>query len=528
MTSESESEGERYFQSRAHFREEHGSIKKMDVMEEYDKNPDETLRALSSASVDMGIYNIPCAYDLQGYPSASHYNKIVSVYGTVMKLGLSKFKVAGGAKTDYQEIKIQERSTVYLPRTINVQLFGALIGACKPGEVVRVTGCVEVLWRKAKLGQPVNCEYSIRALEISQQKPRNKGKQLELPESEYDLLMKVVDAYAPSLAGLRQSKLAMVLCTLGGQGCAKDTEREEGSITTEQMYQDSQSRNRTSSHILLVGRTGTGKSTLLAFAAKTVSPAICTTGNSCTSAGLTACATRENNDWMIEPGAIPQADKGLCCIDEFNALRKEEKSSILEAMEQQTITIAKAGILLKLDTRCTVVGAARHCTEPEGALQSLKLSAPLLSRFDLIVGLDDALATDREIAEKNIEKKGEERCAMFIRDLLEERKKIRVKLTGACKEVIEAYYSRQKEENNVSIRALESHMRLCEAYAKLLGRCEAGRRDGLMTALLLNSCLHTKKLWSYTLDGVIGSRALLESALDYIGSDLLGESACEV
>lgn len=494
--------------------------KSIDLMKEYENNPEQTLLMVSESIRDISIYNIPCSYDLSTYPMDVHYNRMVSVYGTVMKLGLQKFKVYKNSKVDYQEIKIQERSTMYLPRTINVQLYGQLINTCKPGEVIRVAGVVEVIWHKIKPGQNVECEYSIRAVEITRQKKKENKRVVDVPVDEYNLIMEAIDNYAPSLAGLRQSKFALILCTIGGQEYSTTNREKEGTVT-EQMYNESQGRNRVSSHILLVGRTGTGKSTLLSFAAKTVTPSVRTTGNSCTSAGLTACATRENNDWMIEPGAIPQADRGLCCIDEFNNLRKEEKASILEAMEQQTISIAKAGILLKLDTRCTVIGAARHSTEVEGAVKSLKLSPPLLSRFDLIMGLDEALASDEEIAVKNIEKEPEEKSILFISELIEERKKIRVKLSDEAKKVIELYYKRLKKIDNISIRALESHIRLCEAYTKLVGREVGTKEDALMCTLLLNSSLNTKKIWNYTLDAVLRSKSLLKSALQYIEDDLL-------
>ncbi|KAI5147091.1 DNA helicase MCM9 [Nematocida ausubeli] len=506
---------------------------RIDIMKEYDRNPEEVLRLLASQrSGSTPVFNIPYAYDLSTYPRSEHYTRIVSVYGTVMKMGLLKFKEVGSRKIDYQEIKIQERNTLYLPRTINIQLQGRLIDSCKPGEVVRVAGVVEVLWRRLKAGLPIECEYSIRALEITRQKIHNKENVDVLPECEFSLLKEVLDAYAPSLAGLRQTKLAMLVCTIGGQESTKDVhakDKESGSVQerestlAEQMYYEMQSKNRVSSHILLVGKTGSGKSTLLGFAAKTAVPAVRTTGTSCTSAGLTACATRENNDWMIEPGAIPQADRGICCIDDFGSLRKEEKASILEAMEQQTITIAKAGIILKLDTRCTIIGAARHNTEAEWALQSLKLSPPLLSRFDLIMGIDDLLASDEEIALKNLEKQPEEKCEMFIRDLIEERKKTQVTLSEECKLIIEMYYRRLKEIDNVSIRALESHIRLCEGYAKLMGKTTATETHALMMVLLLNSSLSTKKIWRYTLDALLGSKNMLDAALSYIKHDLLTE-----
>jgi DNA replicative helicase MCM subunit Mcm2 (Cdc46/Mcm family) len=189
------------------------------------------------------------------------------------------------------------------------------------------------------------------------------------------------------------------------------------------------SRRRVQSHILLIGDPGvstfyllvliysltilsqqhfyqylqTGKSQFLRFAAALSPRSVLTTGTGSSTAGLTCAAIRDSSstgsnghEFSLEAGALVLADRGVCCIDEFGCMSKEDRTSIHEAMEQQTISVAKAGIICKLNARATVVAVMNPNNgiydETLSLEQNSRLGSALLSRFDLIFVMLDQVS----------------------------------------------------------------------------------------------------------------------------------------
>jgi hypothetical protein len=318
------------------------------------------------------------------------------------------------------------------------------------------------------------------------------------------------------------------------------------------------SRRRTQSHVLLIGDPGTGKSQFLRFAAALSPRSVLTTGTGSSRAGLTCAAVRESsagsngNEFSLEAGALALADRGVCCIDEFGCMSKEDRTSIHEAMEQQTISVAKAGIICKLNARATVVAVMN----PAGGIydenmnleRNSRLGSALLSRFDLselyifsimsslctldkelvanrsccsttmyavFVMLDQAQCErDQNIAhfllqqsiipgsafERPLEMDtgfndddkanghwGMEKLRAYIATI---REKFQPTLSPEASELLENHYSlcRQSTSENslpVTVRFLESMIRLSQAHARLMYRNTVTLDDAVAVILLM-------------------------------------------
>lgn len=331
--------------------------------------------------------------------------------------------------TDWQKIRIQElqekndevsfREEGRMPRTIDAELFSDLIDGCIPGDVVTVCGIVRVLTiERNGYNRNTKCLYYMYVEANSTRTTRNRtssaaasstpiGRHVEESETlaihrvirevvrEKDSFGFLVHSAVPSIYGHEMVKAGLLLSLFGGA----TRERIGSSSGSEQVSV------RTDIHCLVVGDPGLGKSQMLKAMVNIAPRGVYVCGNTSSTAGLTVTVVREaSGDFALEAGALVLGDRGLCCIDEFDKMGAEH-GALLEAMEQQSVSVAKAGLVCNLSARTTVLAAANpvggHYDRSRTVCENLKIALPLLSRFDLVFILVDKAdeARDRFISE---------------------------------------------------------------------------------------------------------------------------------
>ncbi|KAI9468390.1 MCM2/3/5 family-domain-containing protein [Coemansia mojavensis] len=186
----------------------------------------------------------------------------------------------------------------------------------------------------------------------------------------------IVDSMCPQVYGLFYVKLSVLSMLIIGLSC-----------------NDSSGMHvRGESHMLLVGNADTAKLQLLKYATKLIPRSVLTTGMGSTSASLVALVIKTGPEWQLEAGALVLADNGLCCIDEFGSLSRNEQNAVFKAMEQQSLSINKGGFACNLNAYCSELAAmsARDKYDIESSLSTnTALPTSPLNRFDLVLVLLD-------------------------------------------------------------------------------------------------------------------------------------------
>ena len=319
---------------------------------------------------------------------------------------------------NYQRLTLQEAPGTVpagrLPRHREVILLWDLVDIAKPGEEIEVTGIYKNTYDgnlNARNGFPVFATI----IEANAVRRREGGRRsgddeegldvfgwTEEEEREFrklsrdrGIIDKVISSIAPSIYGHKDIKTA-VACALFS-GVPKNVNGKH-SI-------------RGDINVLLLGDPGTAKSQILKYVEKTAHRAVFATGQGASAVGLTASVRKDpiTREWTLEGGALVLADKGVCLIDEFDKMNDQDRTSIHEAMEQQNISISKAGIVTSLQARCSIIAAAN----PNGGrynsalplAQNVDLTEPILSRFDILCVVRDL-----------VDEVKDERLARFVVD----------------------------------------------------------------------------------------------------------------
>jgi replicative DNA helicase Mcm len=441
--------------------------------------------------------------------------------------GPFKLRVDESAFIDAQKMMIQESPEELRggeqPQMLEINIEDDLTGLIAPGDRVIVNGVLRSYQKTTPSGKLTSFDVYLdgNLIEMEEQEfkeleiTKEDEEEIKKLASDRNIYERIVKSIAPSIYGYEDVKEAIALQLFSGiMKSLPDGARIRGDV-----------------HMLLVGDPGTGKSQILRYIAKLAPRAIYTAGKSTTAAGLTATAVKDEfgeGRWTLEAGVLVLADGGIAAIDEMDKMKSDDRSALHEAMEQQMISVAKAGIMATLKSRCALLGAAnpkygRFDTNEPLALQ-IDMPPTLLSRFDLIFTLTDIPNEDMDtdVAEhilhshhageleahsKNVGGVSREEVVEWMKPIQPEippeslRKYIAyakrnifpVMTDEAEKRFIDFYVGlrRQGEDGAVSVtpRQLEALVRLGEASARMKLSNEITMEDANRVVSVAESCL---------------------------------------
>ncbi len=414
---------------------------------------------------------------------------------------------------DWQKVRIQESPDELppgsMPRSVDVILEGDIVDISRPGDLVKVTGILLTTPDFARRGGKLatfNVYIQANGVEIAEKE----YEELELSEDDKEELQKLANdpfvhrriyaSIAPSIQGHERIKESIALLLFGGVGKTLP----DGT------------RLRGRSNILMIGDPGTGKSQILKFISGLASRSLYTSGKGTTAAGLTAAVVHDTDTgaMTLEAGALVLADQGIACIDEFDKMDPNDRTAIHEAMEQHTVSIAKAGIVATLNARTSILAAANPTLgryEPSLSVQeNIKLPFTILSRFDLTWILVDTVEPerDREIAQfilgmhQTQKTPVEAKTPPIPKDFLKKyigyanRYAEQPQLTTEASKIIENFYVELRKQAEggagpvpITARQLEALVRLAEARAKMALRPKVIEEDAQAAIELVEASL---------------------------------------
>jgi replicative DNA helicase Mcm len=419
----------------------------------------------------------------------------------------TKFKLLNDISSyiDTQKIEIQEspegRRGGAQPQRLVAYAEDDLTGIISPGDRIILNGTLRSIQKK---NYPIKSTLfeifiDINSVELEEHEfedvlisVEDKERIQELSKDP-DVYRKITASISPTIYGMTVEKEALALQLFGGvPKIMPDGTHIRGDI-----------------HIFLVGDPGTAKSQLLRYMSELAPRGIYASGKASSAAGLTAAAVKDEfgeGRWTLEAGALVLADGGVACIDELDKMTPQDRSSMHEAMEQQRISIAKAGITATLQSRCAVLGAANpkwgRFDTTQYLAQQINIPVALLSRFDLIFTITDAPDSEKDLLiaehilkshtlggmQKYREETGQEPDVDadtptytepyldrdFFRKYVAYAKRVIPVITNEASKTLRDYYTsirKQGEPEGASVpitaRQLEAFVRLSEASARI-------------------------------------------------------------
>ena len=413
-----------------------------------------------------------------------------------------------------QFIEIQDPSDLLsgreIPQRLAIYVEEGLVGTLYPGDRVKVLGVLKPVIKGKKTTDAlvdvylhalgiVHVEKEFSEIEITSEDEK-KIKELS---KDRDLISRIIRSIAPSIGGVRgytEIKEAIALALFGGvPKRMPDGTYRRGDI-----------------HILLVGDPGTGKSQLLKFISELAPKAVYVVGKGATAAGLTAAVVRDEltGRWTVEAGALPLADGGVALIDEIEKMDSKDRTAMHSAMEQQEITISKAGIHARFKTRCAIIAAAnpkfgKFIIDDEmktSIVEQIDLPPTLLSRFDLIFALKDVSTDvgDSSVASLILEShrnpkavKPEIDMELLRKYIAYARRKVYPVLTNEAEEIIKEFYinlrkkGREHRVLTITARQIEALIRLAEASARMRLSDKVTKEDAIRAIRIFEAAMRS-------------------------------------